>query len=63
MLFKKPDQIRSSEITPKQLYLNRRKFLAGAVAVGAATVTGLGVKELLTPSAAAYAGEQISGHI
>ena len=35
MLLKKGDQIRSSEITPRQLYLNRRKFLGGAGAAGA----------------------------
>ena len=29
MLIKKADDIPSSEITPKSLYLNRRKFLAG----------------------------------
>jgi methionine sulfoxide reductase catalytic subunit len=61
MLFRKPDDFRSSEITPKDLYLNRRKFLAGAAVVGAATVTGVGIKELLTSPARAYAGEQISG--
>ena len=61
MLFKKPDYIRSSEITPKDLYLNRRKFLAGAAVLGTAAATGVGVRELLAPSARAYAGEQISG--
>jgi hypothetical protein len=29
MLIKKLQDISSSEITPKSLYLNRRKFLAG----------------------------------
>ena len=29
MLIKKASDIKSSEITPKSLYLNRRKFLAG----------------------------------
>src|SRR5665213_913487 len=36
MLIRKPSDIRSSEITPKNEYLNRRKFLAaGGAAVGA----------------------------
>ena len=34
MLIKKADDIPSSEITPKSLYLNRRKFLAGTALAG-----------------------------
>ena len=36
MLIKKPEDIRSSEITPEGVYVNRRKFLAaaGVAAVG-----------------------------
>ena len=61
MLIKKADAIRSSEITPKDLYLNRRKFLAGAAMAGAAAATGFGLKELLAPSSAVHAGEKING--
>jgi len=61
MLIKKAEDIRSSEITPQDLYLNRRKFLTGTAIVGAAAVTGLGLKELLSPSLAARAGEKIGG--
>ncbi len=32
MLIKKPSDIRYSEVTPKSLYMNRRKFMAGAAA-------------------------------
>ena len=42
MLIKKPSDIPSSEITPKSLYLNRRKFLAGTALAGAAAMTGVG---------------------
>ena len=38
MLIKKAEDIPSSEITPKSLYLNRRKFLAGTALAGAAAV-------------------------
>jgi sulfoxide reductase catalytic subunit YedY len=38
MLIKKPDDIRPSEITPREVYLSRRRFLAG----GAAAALGLG---------------------
>jgi len=61
MLIKKAEDIRSSEITPQDLYLNRRKFLTGTAIVGAAAVTGLGIKELVSPSFAARAGERIDG--
>jgi len=46
MLIKKPADIKSSEITPKELYMNRRDFIksAGAVAVSAgATFAGLDI--------------------
>jgi sulfoxide reductase catalytic subunit YedY len=45
MLIKGPSDIRSSEITDKKLYLNRREFLqtaTGAAAAGAAVIAGAG---------------------
>jgi methionine sulfoxide reductase catalytic subunit len=61
MLIKKAEDIRSSEITPKSLYLNRRKFLAGAAIAGAAAATGLGLREIVSPSATVLAGNKIDG--
>ena len=61
MLIKKTKDIRSSEITPKSLYLNRRKFLAGAAIAGAAAATGLGLPELISPSRIALAASKIDG--
>ena len=40
MLIRKPDDVRSSEITEERDYLNRRKFLAAAGVAGAALVGG-----------------------
>jgi sulfoxide reductase catalytic subunit YedY len=40
MLIKTAPDIRSSEITPKHLYLNRRRFLAGLPVAGAALMAG-----------------------
>src|SRR5215469_4700148 len=40
MLIKKPSDIPSSEITPKSLYMNRRKFMSSATMFGAALATG-----------------------
>ena len=62
MLIKKADDIRSSEITPKSLYLNRRKFLAGTALAGAAAVAaGVGLHEIASPSSVAHANAKIDG--
>ena len=61
MLIRKSEQIRSSEITPKNAYLNRRKFLAGAALSGAAAAAGVRFRELRAPSMAALAGNKING--
>jgi methionine sulfoxide reductase catalytic subunit len=59
MLIKESADIPSSEITPRDLYLNRRRFLAG---IGlSAVVAGLGIKELVSPSSEALATEKIDG--
>jgi methionine sulfoxide reductase catalytic subunit len=61
MLIKKTEDIRSSEITPRNLYLNRRKFLSGAAVAGAAVATGFGLREVVSPSLKASAGTKIDG--
>jgi len=61
MLIKKAEDIRWSEVTPKSLYLNRRKFLADAAMAGAAVAAGVVLKEAVSPSAVARAGNKIDG--
>jgi sulfoxide reductase catalytic subunit YedY len=61
MLIKKAEDIRSSEITPKSLYLNRRKFLAGAAMTGVAAATGAGLREILSPTSTVLAAGKIDG--
>ncbi len=61
MLIKKAADIRSSEITPKSVYLNRRKFLAAAGLAGAAGLLGVGLRETIAPSLTALAGNKIDG--
>ncbi len=61
MLIKKPADIPSSEITPKSLYLNRRKFLAGTAAAGVAAAAGVIGHELAAPSVRALANTKIDG--
>ena len=61
MLIKKPDDIRSSEITPKNVYLNRRKFLAGSAIAGAAALVGMKIENLVSPEITAEANAKIDG--
>jgi sulfoxide reductase catalytic subunit YedY len=61
MLIKKASDIRSSEITSRSLYLNRRKFLAGAAVAGAAIAASTGLRRLIDPTTVAQAGNKIDG--
>ena len=60
MLIKKPE-IPSSEITPKETYPNRRKFLAGAALTGAAALTGIALRRVAVPSLIVQANDKIPG--
>jgi sulfoxide reductase catalytic subunit YedY len=60
MLIKKVPGISSSEITPKWLYLNRRRFLRGALGVSAGALVGQSLKELAWPSQKALAGSKLN---
>ena len=51
MLVKKADEIKSSEITDKKVYLSRRLFMRGAVLAATATATGLLYRSLNPPPA------------
>ena len=57
----KQDRIPSSEITPKAVYLNRRKFLSRAAIAGAAAVVGISFRDLVHPSITAQANAKIDG--
>ena len=61
MLIKKARDIALSEITPKSIYLNRRKFLAGAAIAGVAAASGHAIREMIAPSKMAFAGNKIDG--
>jgi methionine sulfoxide reductase catalytic subunit len=61
MLIKKPADIASSEITPKNVYLNRRSFLVGAAATGAAAVAGLSLYNRLSLPVTTQANAKIDG--
>jgi methionine sulfoxide reductase catalytic subunit len=61
MLIKKPGEIRSGEITPKDLYLSRRTLLRGAALAATAAGTAWVYRRFATPPAVASKGEAIAG--
>jgi len=63
MLIKKGLGIPSSEITPRWLYLNRRKFLGGALGVSAAALVGQSLKELAWPAQKVLAGSKLNAAV
>ena len=60
MLIKKPDDIKSSEITPKELYLNRRMFIRGAALAGGAVATGFVYRYFTGHGEETQVGEKIA---
>ena len=61
MLLRKPTDLTDADITPKQVYLNRRKFLEAMGIVGATAVAGSRLLELAAPSETAVAATKFSG--
>ena len=63
MVIKKPNDIRFSEVTPKDVYLNRRTFLVGAAAAGAAVAAAGPLARWLSPApvSAQGQGKKIAG--
>jgi sulfoxide reductase catalytic subunit YedY len=59
MLIKKPDEIRSGEITDRNVYLNRRFFLRGAALAATTAATGLLYRKLNPPPAPKPQGEKL----
>lgn len=61
MLIKNSIEIKPSEITDKEVYLNRRKFLQVAAASAVSAGVTLGVPEILRPPPEAIAGTKLQG--
>ncbi|HZG53714.1 MAG TPA: protein-methionine-sulfoxide reductase catalytic subunit MsrP [Pyrinomonadaceae bacterium] len=59
MLIKKPDDIKSSEITDKKLYLTRRNFMRGAALAATTATTALVYRRFAVPAAPPLKGEKI----
>ena len=60
MLIKKPNDIKSSEITPKDLYLNRRQFILAASATALSAGAALSGLDLSLSPQQVIAGEKLS---
>lgn len=61
MLIKKPDDIKSSEITDLKTYLNRRMFMRAAILAGSAVGTGFLYRQLNPPEAVVEEQPKIAG--
>jgi len=64
MLIRKPDplsgsDIPSSEITPRDKWLNRRNFIAAAAATGAVAIGGERLSEILAPAGRVHAATKL----
>jgi methionine sulfoxide reductase catalytic subunit len=60
MLVKRQDELKYSDVTPRSVYINRRKFLQGMTLAGAAAVAGTKILDLLSPRQIAYAGTKLN---
>jgi methionine sulfoxide reductase catalytic subunit len=61
MLIKKASDVLPSEITPRGVHMNRRKFLAGAGMAGTAMIAGRALLETISPGVKALAATPLSG--
>jgi len=61
MLLKRSTDLKYSDVTPRQVYLDRRKFLRGMGLAGGLALAGKNVANLLFPSVRAYASTKIEG--
>jgi sulfoxide reductase catalytic subunit YedY len=60
MLSRKPSDLTYADVTPKSLYLNRRKFLRGIGIAGAAAVACQSLLRIAWPTDSVYAGTKLS---
>jgi methionine sulfoxide reductase catalytic subunit len=61
MLIKRAPDLKYSSITPRDVYLNRRKFLYGMGLAGGLALAGKGVADLISPSIRAQASAKLTG--
>src|SRR5450755_1240631 len=60
MLIRRSPDLTYADVTPKSVYLNRRKFLQGMGLAGAAALAGTRLIDLISPSHRVFAGTKLS---
>jgi len=60
MLIRRSPVLTYADVTPKAIYVNRRKFLRGLGVAGAAVTLGRGLVDLISPETRAYAGTKLA---
>src|ERR1700731_4893923 len=60
MLIRRTPDLTYADVTPKAVYLNRRKFLGGLGIASAAAVAGRGLLELVSPSRSVAANTKLT---
>jgi sulfoxide reductase catalytic subunit YedY len=61
MLIRKAPDLTCADVTPRSVYLDRRKFLQAIGIVGATAAAGRGLFELALPSQTAFAATKLTG--
>ena len=61
MLFKRSPDLKYSDVTPRDVYLNRRKFLYGMGIAGGATLAGKRLADLISPPSRVWASSKLDG--
>src|SRR5580693_9457619 len=61
MLVKRSSDLKYSDVTPRDIYLHRRKFLYGMGLAGGLALAGESLADLINPSLRAYASTKLPG--
>ncbi len=61
MMFKQSPDLKYSDITPRKIYLNRRKFLYGMGLASGLALAGKGLADLVSPATRAFASTKLQG--
>jgi sulfoxide reductase catalytic subunit YedY len=61
MLIRKAPGLTCSDVTPKSVYVNRRRFLQGMGLAGVVAASGRSLLSLVAPSTTAYGGTKLAG--
>ena len=61
MLVKRSSDLKYSDVTPREIYVNRRKFLYGMGLAGGLALAGKSLADLVSPPVRAYASTKLQG--